>query len=145
MSWQIQKMNAEDVEEVAEIERQIFSIPWSAKGFLSSLQSDDTLYLTVKKEEKIIGYCGFLQSFDEADITNVAVSPEERNSGIGYAMLSELMQQGKERGVAKYTLEVRAGNAAALHLYQKLGFESVGIRKGFYDRPKEDAVIMWTA
>lgn len=145
MEWQIRKMKEADIEAVAGIERQIFSMPWSEQGFRSSLNSEDTLYLVVDNEDQILGYCGFLQSFDEADITNVAVAPEMRNSGIGFAMLTELMQQGRARGIECYTLEVRAGNAAAIHLYEKLGFESVGIRKNFYDKPKEDAVIMWTA
>ena len=145
MEWQIEKMRPEHIKEVAEIERRIFTLPWSEQGFLSSLQSEDTLYLVVRKEGRVAGYCGLLQSFDEADITNVAVAEEARGAGIGFAMLSELMRLGKERGIERYTLEVRASNAAALHLYEKLGFQSVGIRKNFYDRPKEDAVIMWTA
>lgn len=145
MEWQIEKMRPEHIKEVAEIERRIFTLPWSEQGFLSSLQSEDTLYLVVRKEGRVAGYCGLLQSFDEADITNVAVSEEARNEGLGFAMLSELMRLGKERGIERYTLEVRASNAAALHLYEKLGFQSAGIRKNFYDRPKEDAVIMWTA
>lgn len=145
MEWQIRKMKEADIEAVAGIERRIFSMPWTEQGFRSSLNSEDTLYLVVDNEDQILGYCGFLQSFDEADITNVAVAPEMRNSGIGFAMLTELMQQGRTRGIERYTLEVRAGNAAAIHLYEKLGFESVGIRKNFYDKPKEDAVIMWTA
>ena len=145
MEWKIEKMQPEDIKEVAQIENRIFTLPWSEQGFLSSLQSEDTLYLVVRKEGRVAGYCGLLQSFDEADITNVAVAEEARGAGIGFAMLSELMRLGKERGVARYTLEVRASNAAALHLYEKLGFQSVGIRKNFYDRPKEDAVIMWTA
>ena len=145
MEWKIEKMQPEDIKEVAQIENRIFTLPWSEQGFLASLQSEDTLYLVVRKEGRVAGYCGLLQSFDEADITNVAVAEEARGAGIGFAMLSELMRLGKERGIARYTLEVRASNAAALHLYEKLGFQSVGIRKNFYDRPKEDAVIMWTA
>lgn len=137
-------MVPEDIPEAAEIERLIFSMPWSEKGFLSSLQLTDTEYLTVRFGERVVAYCGFLQSFDEADITNVAVHPDYRNRGIAFAMLKKLMEKGKERGVERFTLEVRAGNAAAIHLYEKLGFASAGIRKNFYDRPKEDAVIMWT-
>jgi ribosomal-protein-alanine N-acetyltransferase len=59
-------------------------------------------------------------------------------------MLTELMRRGSARGISRYTLEVRAGNDAAIHLYQSLGFASVGIRKNFYEKPIEDAVIMWT-
>lgn len=140
----IREMRTKDLAEVAEIEKQIFTQPWSQNSFLSSLQSQDTLYLTAFWGEKIVGYCGLLRSFEEADITNVAVHPEFRGRGIAYAMLSRLMEQGKIRGIERFTLEVRVSNEAALGLYCKLGFESVGIRKNFYDRPKEDAVIMWT-
>ena len=144
MEWLIREMKPEDIPAAAAIEQQIFSQPWSEQGFLSSLNLADTLYLVVYEGERLIGYCGLLQSFDEADITNVAVVSDVRNCGIGYAMLSELMKQGKERGIARYTLEVRVSNSPAIRLYEKLGFESVGIRKNFYDRPKEDAMIMWT-
>lgn len=141
---EIKKMLSEDAAEVAAIERMIFSQPWSEKGFLDSLKSPDTLYLVVKVQGVIVGYCGLLQSFEEADITNVAVHPEWRGRGIAYQMLQILMEQGKTRGIERYTLEVRVSNASAIHVYEKLGFTSVGIRKNFYDMPREDAVIMWT-
>ena len=127
MEYEIERMQPEDVREVAALEAKIFSIPWSEAGFLSSLQSKDTLYLAVRKSGQLIGYCGLLQSFDEADITNVAVEETYRGCGI-----------------LRYTLEVRVSNASAIHLYEKLGFHFVGIRKNFYDSPKEDAMIMWT-
>lgn len=141
---EILQMRAEDIKEVAKLEAKLFSLPWSEKGFLDSLCSEYTIYLVVKKEGRIVGYCGLVRSFDEADITNVAVDPGEQNQGIGYAMLSKLMELGRQAGICRFTLEVRAGNASALHLYQKLGFESVGIRRRFYEKPVEDAVIMWT-
>ena len=140
----ISRMQPDDILEVAALERQIFSLPWSEKGFLDSLNSPDTLYLTVRKDRKLIGYCGFLQSLDEADITNVAVSEEARGRGVGYHMLKTLMDEGMLRGVKRYTLEVRISNVSALRLYEKLGFSPVGVRKNFYELPKEDAVIMWT-
>lgn len=141
---EIKKMLPEDAAAVAVIERMIFSQPWSEKGFLDSLESPDTLYLVVKVQGVIVGYCGLLQSFEEADITNVAVHPEWRGRGIAYQMLQTLMEQGKTRGIERYTLEVRVSNASAIHVYEKLGFTSVGVRKNFYDMPREDAMIMWT-
>ena len=141
----ISEMLPEDIPEVAALERQTFSVPWSENGFLTSLQSPDTLYLTARQEGRLAGYCGLLQSFDEADIMNVAVAPELRDRGVGRRMLSELMDRGRKRGILRYTLEVRQSNAAALHLYEKLGFVSAGIRKNFYEKPTESAVIMWTA
>ena len=145
MKLEITEMKREYIPAVAALEREIFSMPWSENGFLSALSSSDTLYLTARADGRVIGYCGLLQSFDEADITNVAVSPAYRGRGVGYRMLSELMEAGKTRGIERYTLEVRISNQAALALYEKLGFASVGVRKNFYEKPKEDAVIMWTA
>lgn len=144
MEYEIERMQPEDVREVAALEAKIFSVPWSEAGFLSSLQSKDTLYLAVRKSGQLIGYCGFLQSFDEADITNVAVEETYRGCGVASRMLEQLMELGKARGILRYTLEVRVSNASAIHLYEKLGFRAVGIRKNFYDNPKEDAMIMWT-
>lgn len=143
MDYEIQEMRVEDIGEVAALEGQFFSMPWSEQGFLSFLRSKDTLYLTVRSSKELIGYCGLLQSFDEADITNVAVMERYRGQGIGRAMLTELMERGKRRGIERYTLEVRISNEAAYRLYCSLGFESVGIRKGFYEKPREDAIIMW--
>jgi ribosomal-protein-alanine N-acetyltransferase len=144
MKLEIMEMTPEDVAEVAALEAQIFSMPWTSQGFLDILRLPDSLYLTVRLNGRLIGYCGLLQSFDEADITNVAVTEQARGQGVGREMLLKLMRLGKERGISRYTLEVRAGNVAAIHLYQKLGFESAGVRKNFYERPTEDAVIMWT-
>lgn len=144
LEMEISEMQPQDVREVALLEKEIFTMPWSENGFLTSLQSEDTLYLVVRRKHELIGYCGFLQSFDEADITNVAVSPAYRGKGVGYAMLAELMRRGRERGVARYTLEVRTGNVSAIRLYHRLGFEDAGIRKNFYEKPREDALIMWT-
>ncbi|MFR8547898.1 MAG: ribosomal protein S18-alanine N-acetyltransferase [Lachnospiraceae bacterium] len=140
----IEDMKTEDIEEVAQLEKEIFSIPWSSQGFLSSLRQPDTLYLTVRAGGRLVGYCGLLQSFDEADITNVAVCSDFRARGIGRRMLEALMERGRERGIERYTLEVRVSNEPAIRLYHRLGFEDAGIRKNFYEKPSEDALIMWT-
>lgn len=141
---EIKEMEPQDIPDVAALEKRIFSMPWSEQGFYSSLVSPDTVYLIVRSKGKLIGYCGLLQSLDEADITNVAVAEEFRGRGIARQMLEKLMCLGKGRGIERYTLEVRVSNEPALRLYQRLGFSSAGIRKNFYEKPREDAVIMWT-
>lgn len=140
---QIRKMTSSDVEQVVKIEEDTFSIPWSARSFLDTLERLDTIYLVAEDEGAILGYCGLWQSFEEGEIPNVAVAKEARRQGIGRKMLETLFQYGKEAGVEAFTLEVRESNQPAIHLYESLGFESVGIRKGFYEKPKENAVIMW--
>lgn len=141
----IAEMRPEDAAEAAELDKKIFTMPWTEKGFLSSLNSPDTLYLTVRMDGVLIAYCGFLQSFDEADITNVAVAQDYQGRGVAFLMLSELMARGRARNIKRFTLEVRISNEAAIHVYKKLGFHSAGIRKNFYERPREDALIMWTS
>ena len=90
-----------------------------------------------------MGCCGYTNSFGEADIDNVVVARQYRGCGIGQAMLRELIARGEAAGVEAFTLEVRVSNAAAIHIYEKEGFRSVGIRPGFYEKPREDAMIMW--
>lgn len=137
-------MCLEDVGEVALIEAQIFSHPWTHDNFLESLELDDTIYLVAKQcaTEKIIGYCGCYQSFEEGNISNVAVAPVARRQGVAHALLVELIMRGTNMGIQTFSLEVRKGNEAAKSLYRGLGFETVGIRRGFYETPKEDAEIM---
>ncbi|MCD7744971.1 MAG: ribosomal protein S18-alanine N-acetyltransferase [Lachnospiraceae bacterium] len=140
------RMQASDISAVAGIERETFSLPWSEKGFRDTLHQDYSVYLVAKMEEnaEIVGYCGLLQSLDTAELLNVAVRRDQRGRGIGYAMLLRLMELGRERGIRRFTLEVRKSNEAALQLYKKLGFSPAGIRRRFYEKPVEDAVIMWT-
>lgn len=139
----IREMQISDLKQVAEIERAIFTVPWSEKGFADSLLQDCTRYLTAEDDGEIVGYCGMFRSFDEANITNVAVREESRGRGVAERMLKELMRQGEAQGIRAYTLEVRVSNIPARRLYEKLGFEDAGIRRNFYERPTEDAVIMW--
>lgn len=139
----IRQMTEADVVQVAALEAANFSMPWSEKAFYEQLNNKYALYMVAVYNEKVLGVCGLLESFGEADICNVSVEHSYQNKGIATGMLEALMQEGSKRGIIAYTLEVRAGNSSAIHLYEKLGFVSEGIRPGFYDKPKEDAVIMW--
>lgn len=141
-------MSPKDTERAAWMEQQIFSDPWSRQAFLDSLELKETLFLVAERSEDrgesggVVGYAGMYISFDEAEITNVAVLPEQRGKGVGTAILQELFRRGAEKGVARYILEVRISNAAAIALYEKCGFEKAGVRKDFYRHPTEDAWIM---
>ena len=140
----IRRMTSEDVKQVAEIEEQCFSVPWSRQGFLDSIAREDTIFLVAKEEvsDKIMGYIGMYMSFEEGEITNVAVSLEYRNQGIGARLVRAIQLAGKERNLERIILEVRISNASALSLYKGNGFEELGIRKNFYEKPVEDAIIM---
>ena len=139
----IRRMSLEDIPQVERIERETFSVPWSVEAFRSSLCQKDTIYLVAEQAGEVCGYCGLYVSLDEGEIPNVAVDRRFRRRGIARAMLGELLRQGEARGVSSFFLEVRQGNAAALGLYEGLGFEAVGVRKNFYEKPREHAVIMW--
>lgn len=139
----IRKMEEKDLSEVCRIEAESISQPWSRKAFQESIALHYTLFLVAEFEGQVAGYCGCYQSLEEAEITNVAVDRNFRRQGIARKLLQELFRQGKERGAFAYTLEVRVSNLPAIGLYESLGFESVGIRKNFYENPREDAEIMW--
>jgi len=138
----IRRMTIEDISVVAEIENQCFSLPWSEKSFADSVSREDTIFLVCEKDACITGYIGMYISFDEASITNVAVSPAFRKRGCGEQLVTEAKVAAKTAGAECVFLEVRASNEPALSLYKKLGFEELGIRKKFYEHPVEDAIIM---
>lgn len=136
-------MKSADAGAVAELEKLCFSEPWSEQAFLDAVKNPDAFFLTVWQGEKLAGYCGVFRAWTDGDICNVAVEQTMRNRGIGRRMLQFLMEQGKSMGIEEYTLEVRSGNVFAIRLYESLGFKGEGIRPGFYDKPREDALIMW--
>lgn len=136
-------MEMRDLPEVVEIEKEIFSIPWSLKSFQESLINKNTLYMVAVENEKIIGYAGMYISFEEGDISNMAVASGYRRRGIATKLLLEIIRRAYQKGVTDVTLEVRETNAGAISLYEKLGFQEVGIRKNFYEKPIENALIMW--
>lgn len=142
----IREMQIDDLEQVMRIEEGNFSVPWTETGFFSFLIREDTLFLVAEEAEEILGYCGVVTASGEGDITNVAVKRSRQKEGIGGRMLAELLSRLEGAGVGTLFLEVRAGNAGAIHLYRKLGFEEVGVRKNYYEAPREDGIVMkWEA
>ncbi len=137
------KMTAEDVPFISRLEEETFSMPWSADSFLEMISKEDARYYVAEEDGRLLGGCGVLMIAGEGNITNVAIAPEARNRGIGTALLRHLMAEGEREGLTAYTLEVRVSNAAAIHVYEKLGFVSAGVRPGFYEKPVEDALIFW--
>lgn len=139
----IRYMQEADIEEVAAIEESIFSMPWSADSFRDSMTLEHTIYLTAEVDGSIAGYCGMYKFFHEGEIVNVAVASEYRKQGVAQTMLTELMRLGTESEVDTFLLEVRESNQAARSLYEKLGFTQMGVRKNFYEKPVENAIVMW--
>ena len=139
----IRQMTSEDIPFVADMEKKIFSMPWSENAFRQALESTNTIYLVAEYENIVVGYCGMYYVMNEADITNVAVDSNYRKNGIAIAMLKEIIAGAKKKGIENVTLEVRESNVPAIKLYEKLGFKESGIRKNFYEKPVENAIIMW--
>ena len=127
-----------------EIENENFSVPWTETGFFTYLMRSDALFLVAENEEEelVAGYIGIIMAADEGDITNVSVKKELQGQGIGTMLLQELASRTKEMGIEKIFLEVRESNVAALALYEKQGFERMGVRKNYYTDPIEDAITM---
>lgn len=138
----IRQMEHADLDEVIQIEAAIFSVPWTKTAFEDSLKMKNTYYLVADKGREIVGYCGYYQAFEEANIVNVAVKAAARQKGVARAMLKRLMADGRKNGITNFVLEVRQSNVSAIQLYQSLGFTEIGIRKCFYTAPVEDAKIM---
>ena len=138
----IRKMQVKDALSVSRIEQEIFSKPWSYQGFVDALNLGNAIFFVAEEEGKIAGYIGMYMSLDEGEITNVAVTAKMRQRGIGGMLLSEMKKEAERRSIAKIILEVRVSNAGAIRLYERNGFKNCGVRKGFYELPKEDAYIM---
>lgn len=142
MHIEIRRLREEDVEALAAIEAESFSMPWSRKDLEDLVCHPCCRYLVALADGRVAGGCGYTVSYNEITIDNVVVAREYRHRGIAQAMLSELIA-GEEPTAEAFTLEVRVSNAVAIHIYEKNGFRSEGIRPGFYEKPREDAMIMW--
>ena len=127
---------------VLELEKLCFSLPWSREAFLPELHDPGCRWLAVLKNGTVIGYAGMRAVLDEGYISNIAVDPEYRRQGVGQALMEALLAEGRRRELSFLTLEVRVSNSPARRLYARLGFREVGLRPGYYERPKEDAVLM---
>ena len=101
------------------------------------------LFLVAEENGQVAGYAGLLRVMDEGDVTNVVVDEAYRGKGLGTRLMAALLEEGRGCGMKEFTLEVRVSNQRAIRLYESLGFVQEGIRKRFYERPVEDALIMW--
>ena len=143
MTYTVVPMNYDHVSQVAEIERMCFSDPWSERMLREHLDNQCAAALVALGEDgTVLGYAGLLVVLDEGYITNVAVRPAFRRQGIAADLLAVFDRFARGNHLAFLTLEVRASNEPALALYEKLGYRRMGLRKNYYEHPKEDAVIM---
>lgn len=140
----VRDMYLSDLDAVMGIEAESFSTPWSRNQFQSELMENNfAAYLVLDFHGRVVSYGGMWIILDEAHVTNVAVHPDFRGYHLGERMMEGLMERAKSLGSLRMTLEVRRSNQVAQNLYQKLGFIQLGVRRGYYSDPREDAFIMW--
>lgn len=141
---QFRGMRLGDLDRIMEIEHKSFSLPWSRDAFLNELTMNHfAKYLVAEADGQVVGYAGMWVIIDEAHITNIAIHPDYRGKKYGDALMREMIQLSMAHGAERMTLEVRVSNTVAQKLYEKMGFVSHGIRKGYYTDNNEDAMIMW--
>jgi ribosomal-protein-alanine N-acetyltransferase len=153
----VEDMQQADVATVAAIERAVFTMPWSSSAFGYELRSNPLSHYVVARtasdrkgpdgqglDPSIVGYGGFWMMLDEAHICTLGVHPDWRRCGVGELLLSSMVEAAMRLNAKVMSLEVRASNLPAQHLYEKYGFRPVGVRKGYYSDNHEDALIMTT-
>ena len=136
---EIVRMNERHVAAVAELEKQFFSAPWDENSVRSELTNKLALWLVALDGEEVVGYVGSQTVLQEADMMNIAVAESHRRKGIARMLVEALIRQ---LDAYQLTLEVRASNVPAISLYEAMGFQQVGLRKNYYRKPKEDALIL---
>ena len=139
---ELRRIIASDVDEVMRIEKTSFSSPWSTRFFLEELRAPCARCLLASSDHKVIGYVLYWTLPGEADIHNLAVDKDYRRRGIGTRLLRAVIDEGREQGLGRVTLEVRRSNEAAQGLYRSLGFLVQGVRTGYYSDNGEDAFVM---
>ena len=139
---EISPMSEDDISEIALIEKECFSSPWSEDALRSELSNDGAVFLTAKIDGETVGYLGMHIVLDECYIANIAVKNKFRRRGIGFSLLDSAEKTAEDNGCSFISLEVRVSNTPAIKLYEKRGYISQGQRKNFYSNPTENALIM---
>ncbi|MDE7432825.1 MAG: ribosomal protein S18-alanine N-acetyltransferase [Lachnospiraceae bacterium] len=139
----IRLMEIRDIEQVAKLERECFSTPWSEESLKKEIENMNSIFCVCEIENRIVGYAGMYLTPPEGSITNIAVTEKYRGRGIAGGILEFMFSKANLEGITEFTLEVRMSNHSAINLYKRYGFLCEGIRKNFYAAPQEDAYIMW--
>lgn len=135
-------MSQQHIAQVAALERLCFSMPWSENSIAAELSNPLSVWVIAVDGDTVAGYVGSQTVMGEADMMNIAVLPDYRRQGVAQQLVLVLINKLKAMDAYRLTLEVRASNAPAIELYDKLGFVQVGCRPNYYSNPKEDALIL---
>ena len=136
------KIEARDLDQILEIEQEAFPEPWTRGMFCQEISSPMSHFYVALLDDTLVGYGGFWQVVDEAHITSVTVRKEYRRRGYGRVLTDFIVRTAEREGLIRATLEVRVTNVTAQNLYKRLGFEKTGVRKNYYKKTNEDAIIM---
>jgi ribosomal-protein-alanine N-acetyltransferase len=143
-SWKIRLAERRDIGELLEIEEAQFPEPWTRRILLDEIENTETRRYTVATEKrKIIGYLGVMFVLDELHVNTIGTLPQEEGRGIATSLLDDAWADARKRGVTRATLEVAVSNQRAIDLYYRYGFRPVGVRKNYYEKSNEDALILW--
>jgi ribosomal-protein-alanine N-acetyltransferase len=140
---EIRVLELADLGAIEAIEQQAYPTPWSRSMFASELAKPTSICLGAFEGRDLVGYVINSRYVDAWHVMNVAVAPERQRRGVATALLEQLFELTRDDERRGYTLEVRVSNEDAIRLYERLGFESRGIRRGYYTDNREDALIMW--
>jgi ribosomal-protein-alanine N-acetyltransferase len=143
LAVQIRPLRLSDLSAVDAIERRAYPTPWSRSMFASELAKSSSICLGAIEGEQLVGYVINSRYVDAWHVMNVAVDPDYQRRGIATRLFERLFELTADDGRRGYTLEVRVSNSDAIRLYEKLGFERRGVRRGYYTDNREDALIMW--
>lgn len=142
MEVKIERMAESHIAQVAKIEEECFSEPWSYNGLFAELNNPNAYFIVATSAKTVIGYAGMYCISGDCFVTNIAVSSKYRGIGIGKILLQSLIDYAQGQNFNFISLEVRASNEIAKNLYKSFGFSEVGRRKNFYTKPSEDAILM---
>jgi ribosomal-protein-alanine N-acetyltransferase len=140
---EIRPLQLRDLTAIETIERRAYPTPWSRSMFAGELSKPSSICLGAFEEDELLGYLITSRYVDAWHVMNVAVAPDRQRRGIASALLAHLFELTADDDRRGYTLEVRVSNAGAISLYERLGFEPRGVRRGYYTDNREDALIMW--
>jgi ribosomal-protein-alanine N-acetyltransferase len=145
--WHVERLtSADQIDDVLAVEEASFTNPWTRQMYLAELDNPGVSACVIAMGEggNIVGFCSFWRVLDELHINNLAVLPACRRRGVATTLLTHVLDEGAAGGARRATLEMRRSNEAARALYERFGFSVAGVRKGYYTKPDEDALVLWS-
>ncbi|MHB1210309.1 MAG: ribosomal protein S18-alanine N-acetyltransferase [Acidimicrobiales bacterium] len=144
-TWSIRLCERRDLRELLAIEEAQFPEPWTKTMLLDEITNVETRRYTVAVEKgRVVGYLGVMFVLDELHVNTIGTLPGEEGRGIASSLLDEALEDAKARAITRATLEVATSNERAQRLYFRYGFKPVGVRKNYYERTHEDALVLWS-